>query len=124
MEEIDPLEELLREAKEQAPKVGRPKVYQDHESMAKYVCWYCGAKAREADHYPPSTAQKFYEHIPPVKVRSCRDCNSRLSNSMQDSLQDRKKVVLILRQLGQYLAPTDEEGFWKRKLLSSIKFTE
>lgn len=124
-EEEEELEKLLAEAKEQVPKKkrGRPVVYVHHTSMAFSSCYYCGVHTMGVDHYPPRTARQFFPQIRPIEVRCCNECNSRLSNSIQPTLEERKNKLMELRYFDRYLAALKEEDFWKIRLVSAIKFT-
>lgn len=105
-------------------KCGRPSVYDNHPSMAAFDCFYCGYTGRTIDHYPPRTQYKFWPAIKPIKVRACSDCNTRLSNSMQPTLEERKALVRNLKGDNKFLAKVDQEDLWKQKLLGSIEFTD
>lgn len=123
----DELERLLKEAKDQKPpqrKRGRKKVYENHPSMQACKCHYCGVPTTGEDHYPPRSCRHIFPNVRALVIRCCNECNSRLSNSMQPSVEERAKVCRLLIETNKYLAKTDEEGFWKNIALSSFVNTD
>lgn len=69
------------------------KFYRKHESMKGSVCWYCSRPATTEDHWPPKSIKWLFPDLPWLLVRSCRRCNSWLSDSMQGSIEARKLSV-------------------------------
>lgn len=92
------------------------KIYRNHFSMATLACYYCGKRTTGKDHYPPISARQFYPQIKPMVIRACNECNTRLSNSMQDTFEARVIVARMLKETGKHLARTTQEGFWKKRL--------
>jgi hypothetical protein len=58
------------------------------------ACVYCGLPAGKLDYYPPLTQVTNYERLKPqteiyIKVHCCTECNSLLSNTLQDDFEER-----------------------------------
>lgn len=63
-------------------------------------CFYCGAPADTVDHQPPLSRVCDYEALGLaneryVKVLACRECNTLLMDSLQDTLIDRHDELKI-----------------------------
>ena len=67
-------------------------------------CYYCGLQATQIDHVVPKSTLKLLSLSTvditmdilknrSLKVHSCRECNSVLSNSLQATLAERKKEL-------------------------------
>lgn len=70
------------------------------------LCYYCGAIANSVDHVIPRKVLKMLADLNDVntqrlmkndkrilKVRSCRECNSLLGCTYQNTLEDRKRLL-------------------------------
>lgn len=73
-------------------------IYDNHESMKFFACFYCGEAADTIDHFPPVSrrhdASIFDRDIQKLLIRSCSSCNSYLGSSLQSTLEQRKKFAL------------------------------
>jgi len=49
--------------------------YKKHESMAGYICFYCGAHGESKDHVPAVSHAQDYDEYERILVRSCLLCN-------------------------------------------------
>ena len=72
-------------------------------------CFYCGAQADTLDHVPPVSRVSDYQALGLEreqywKVPCCRECNSLLSDSLQETLIEREA----------YLKWTLEKRYWKK----------
>lgn len=67
------------------------------EGYDKARCFYCGFEGppwlMANDHWPPKSRKYEFADRPHLLVRACKNCNSRLSSSMQATLEDRKRVA-------------------------------
>lgn len=84
-----------------------------HTKEGPFCCFYCGNLADGWDHVPPLSRVNDYKALHLVheiyfKVPCCAECNCILSNSLQDTLEDRIEYL------------KDELGLKYRKLLSTI----
>lgn len=68
------------------------RLYQDVKNTG--VCFYCGEYSILLDHYPPITKAEYYDTSADfMLIPSCKECNSLLSDSVQDSLIDRVNYI-------------------------------
>ena len=71
--------------------------YKRIKEYDKTKCFYCGIPEDKAimhnDHYPPKLRKYQFPAFDHVTIRSCRECNYRLGNSMQATLEERKLVA-------------------------------
>jgi len=77
------------------------------------ICYYCGQRADSIDHIIPQTMLRMLASLADIeitrhllrnralKVWACRECNSLLSDSLQESLRERKNYLKI-RLLQKY----------------------
>lgn len=94
--------------------------YAAHPSLSTLICYYCGNKANTEDHFPPVTVRKLWPNMPRVRVRCCEECNRRLSNSMQVSLEVRKQVADELRNWQTFLLARNWEMAGKEKMFIGL----
>lgn len=75
-------------------KVSLP--YVNHVSIAGDRCFYCGGYGDQVDHFPPISQIKNLTLSSPhgFRIRACLRCNWNLSDSVQSSIEERKKVAL------------------------------
>ena len=71
--------------------------YRRHPAYDKTKCVYCGVTEEETslcdDHWPPRNRKYEFPDFKHWYVRACLACNSKLSNTMQATLEERAKVA-------------------------------
>ena len=84
-------------------------------ALAEWICIYCGQIGDSIDHVPPSSTRPAlinmglqYEY-PFLEVRSCRECNSALSDQAFWTIPERKKYIKkwLLRRYMRVLSMPD-----------------
>jgi len=98
-----------------------------------HICYYCGQHADSVDHVIPQSTIRMLAALSDIaitkqilrnralKVWACRECNSLLSDSLQETLEARKtelKMRLLKRYQKILALPT-----WKERELNQLGYT-
>lgn len=68
-------------------------------ALAEWICLYCGEVGDSVDHVPPTSTRPVLRELgiaheyPFVEVRSCRECNSALSDLPFWTTAERKRYI-------------------------------
>lgn len=79
-----------------AKLVGRPRLWQKHISMSGQQCFYCDGRGTQEDHFPPQTWAKYLPKRERWLIRACGRCNTLLTNTLQETLQERVELCRAL----------------------------
>jgi len=95
-----------------------------------WICFYCGETADTVDHHPPISRVTDYRALygepkEYIKVGCCKECNAILSNSITETLKERKKLLndKLSRRYSRILRQPDwsSTDFKEAKLKGKLK---